>query len=151
MTANIPGRSSRYTVDAKRLWAGGGATALVASLTAAVGFLIVRDVLDIPVLTSVVEFGRSQLTTVIGYGVVSAVLATALLHLLILTTPRALSFFGWICILATVAAALWPFTVEATLASKIASGLLYFITGIAIYSLLAGVASAARRAVPPSR
>ncbi|MDV6241305.1 hypothetical protein [Rhodococcus opacus] len=47
-----PGRPAAPTVDAKRLWAGGA--------------------------------------------------ATALLHVLMVSTPRAATFFGWICILATL-------------------------------------------------
>lgn len=145
MNANRADRSVEPPVDAKRLWAGGAATALVAGLAAAVGLLLVRDVLGIPVITSALELGNSQVTTIVGHAVVAALVATALLHLLILTTPRATSFFGWICVLATITAALWPFTVSATLASKVGSGMIHLVVGIAIYTLLSGVAAAATR------
>ncbi|MGV9748070.1 DUF6069 family protein [Rhodococcus zopfii] len=145
MSANRSDRSVEPPVDAKRLWAGGAATALVAGLTAAVGLLLVRDVLGIPVITSALELGNSQVTTIVGHAVVAALIATALLHLLILTTPRATSFFGWICVLATITAALWPFTVSATLASKLGSGMIHLVVGIAIYTLLSGVAATAMR------
>ncbi|MEZ5153626.1 DUF6069 family protein [Rhodococcus zopfii] len=145
MSANRSDRSVEPPVDAKRLWAGGAATALVAGLTAAVGLLLVRDVLGIPVITSALELGNSQVTTIVGHAVVAALIATALLHLLILTTPRATSFFGWICVLATITAALWPFTISATLASKLGSGMIHLVVGIAIYTLLSGVAATAMR------
>ncbi|WP_068154324.1 DUF6069 family protein [Rhodococcus phenolicus] len=151
MDAYRADRSAEPTVDAKRLWAGGAATALVAGLTAAVGLLLVRDVLGIPVITSALQLGNSQVTTIVGHAIVAALIATALLHLLILTTPRATTFFGWICILATITAALWPFTVSATLAAKIGSGTIHLVVGIAIYSLLSGVAATATRPGRPGR
>ncbi|WP_346343354.1 hypothetical protein [Rhodococcus sp. MS16] len=66
------------------------------------------------------------------------------MHVLIVSTPRASNFFGWIGMLATIAATLWPFTVAATTASKIGSAAIYFTIGIAIVSLLTGVAASAR-------
>ena len=146
-----PGRPAAPTVDAKRLWAGGAATALVAALAAVVGLLIVRGLLDIPVITPATTVGTSQASTLAVGAVgaaVAALTATALLHVLMVSTPRAATFFGWICVLATLVAALWPFTVEATAASRIGSAAIYFTVGIAIVSLLSGVAGSARTSRP---
>lgn len=140
MSANQPGRPTLSTVDAKRLWAGGAATALVAALAAVVGLLVVRGLLDIPVITPALTVGNSQAGTLAVSAVVAAVVATALLHVLLVSTPRAASFFGWICVLATIAATLWPFTIDATTASRIGSAAIYFVVGIAIVSLLSGIA-----------
>ena len=143
-----PGRPAAPTVDAKRLWAGGAATALVAALAAVVGLLIVRGLLDIPVITPATTVGNSQASTLAVGAAVAALIATALLHVLVVSTPRAATFFGWICVLATLVATLWPFTVEATTASRIGSAAIYFTVGIAIVSLLSGVAGSARTSRP---
>ena len=143
MTANRP-EPSTTTVDAKRLWAGGAATALVAALAALVGLLLVRDVLDVPVITPATGIGNSQAANLAGHAVVAALIATALLHVLLLTTPRATSFFGWIGVLATIAVALLPFAAAGTAASRLCSAAIYFVVGIAIVTLLSGVARSAR-------
>lgn len=143
MTANRP-EPSTTTVDAKRLWAGGAATALVAALAALVGLLLVRDVLDVPVITPATGIGNSQAANLAGHAVVAALIATALLHVLLLTTPRATSFFGWIGVLATIAVALLPFAAAGTVASRLCSAAIYFVVGIAIVTLLSGVARSAR-------
>ena len=71
--------------------------------------------------------------------------ATALVHVLMLTTPRALSFFGWIMGLLTIVVTLTPFVTDESMESKIGSALIYLVIGIAITSLISGVARTARR------
>lgn len=139
-----PGRPPAPIVDAKRLWAGGVATALVAALTAVVGLLIVRALLETPVNTPATAIGNSQAGSLALGAAIAALIATALLHVLMISTPRASNFFGWIGVLATIAAALWPFVNTATLASKIGSAAIYFAIGIAIVTLLTGVGASAR-------
>lgn len=146
MSTHGPRRSP--VLDAKRLWAGGAATAVVAALIAVVGLLVVRGLLNIEFITPGLSIGDSQVTTLVGWAVVTTLVATALLHLLLVSTPRARSFFGWIAMLATVAAALWPFTIYTPNDSRIASSLVYLLTGIAVTTLLSGVADSARRSVP---
>ncbi|MGO4203917.1 hypothetical protein AB4Z09_19625 [Rhodococcus sp. TAF43] len=75
MTAYPPGPPPAPTLDAKRLWAGGAATAIVAALAAVVGLLLVRGLLDIPVITPATVFGDSQVTTLAGYAAVAALLS----------------------------------------------------------------------------
>ncbi|MFD6893125.1 DUF6069 family protein [Rhodococcus sp. NPDC060086] len=139
------------TVDAKKLWAGGAATAVVAALAAVVGLLVIRGLLDVPVTTPEILFGRSQAANLAVFAAIAALVATGLLHLLMVSTPRATSFFSWICTLATVAVALWPFMFDATLASKVCSALLYLVVGTAIVSLLSGVARSAAFSRPIGR
>ncbi|MDI9904930.1 DUF6069 family protein [Rhodococcus sp. IEGM 1406] len=139
-----PDSPATPAVNAQRLWAGGAATALVAALAAVVGLLIVRGILDTPVITPERMPGNSQAGSVALSAAIAALVATALLHALMVSTPRASNFFAWIGILATIATALWPFTIAATTASRVASAAIYFVVGIAIVSLLTGVAGSAQ-------
>lgn len=70
-----------------------------------------------------------------------ALIATALLHLLLLTTPRPLTFFGWIIGLATLVAVVFPFSTTAPLSQKFATATVNLFIGIAIGSLLTAVGS----------
>jgi len=137
-------RVTRTAVNWRRLWAGGIATAIVAALAAVVGVLAVRGPIDAPVITPPHTPWDSQVTTVAVYSAIAALIATGLLHLLLISTPRASTFFTWIGVIATAAAALWPFSVDATTKSQIASGAIYLVVGIAIVSLLSGVAASAQ-------
>jgi hypothetical protein len=51
--------------------------------------------------------------------------------------------------LATVVAALWPFTTDLTVESKIAGAAISLVVGLAVWSLLAGVASSSLRSPDP--
>jgi uncharacterized membrane protein YwaF len=63
------------------------------------------------------------------------------MHLLLLSTPRPLTFFAWIIGLATVLAVLLPFSTSAPLTAKVATAVVDLVLGIAIGSLLNGVAA----------
>lgn len=132
-------------VDGRTLWAGGAATALVAALVALVGVIVLRGVLDIHILAPESEgvWGDASTLGLMIAAAVGALAATALVHVLLLTTPRATSFFGWIVGLLTVAAAVFPFAIDTSWASRIATSLLYLVVGICILSLVSGVASRA--------
>jgi Family of unknown function (DUF6069) len=142
----VPSDTSR-AVDAGRLWTGGVATALVAALVALVGVLLCRGLLDVPVLapTSEGTLGGASTFRLVGLAAVAALLATGLLHLLLLSTPRPVRFFTWIISLATIAAALAPFLTDADLDEQLATAAIYLAIGIAIGSLLSGVARSAMR------
>ena len=71
----------------------------------------------------------------------AALVATGLVHLLMLSTPRPLTFFGWIIGLATVLAVLVPFSTAAPLTAKAATAVVDLVLGIAIGSLISGVAA----------
>jgi Family of unknown function (DUF6069)/Sulphur transport len=136
--------SARLEVDGGRLWAGGLAAALVAVLAVVVGYLVIDSILKIN-LVKPVKIGDLDVGTLgayIGWAAVATLLATALIHLLALTTPRPRAFFGWIITLATAAAAAWPFSQDVDLDSKIASSALVVVVGIVIGSLV--LATAAR-------
>ncbi|HET6686710.1 MAG TPA: DUF6069 family protein [Jiangellaceae bacterium] len=152
MSHTSPAAPSGAPVHAGTLWAGGAATALVAALIALVGILVVRDLFDTPVIYPPDDglFG-SQTTALMVYAAVAALAATALVHVLMLTTPRALSFFGWIMGLLTIVVTLTPFVTDASMESKIGSALIYLVIGIAITSLISGVARTARRRAATER
>jgi hypothetical protein len=75
----------------------------------------------------------------------AALLATGLLHALLLATPRPTEFFSWIVALATVAATVAPFLRPASLESRLVTGVINLIVGVAIMSLLASVGRSAVR------
>ncbi len=133
--------SDRPSVDAGRLWAGGIATAIVACLIGLVGVLVARWLLGIPLLapSRAGAYGDVH-TTGLMLGIAAAALvATLLMHLLLLSTPRPLAFFGWIIGLATVLAVVIPFSTSAPLDAKVATAVVVVVLGIAIGSLLSGV------------
>lgn len=134
-------------VEAGKLWAGGFGTAVVAALVVLVGILLVRGILGIGILSpsEAGAYGDSTTTTYAFGAFAVAILATGLLHLLLLLMPRPLSFFNWIMILATVVGVLVPFTVVADLESQIATGAINLVVGICITSLLGSVGSIATR------
>ena len=118
MSSQEPEPEVQRRVDARTLWSGGAATAVVAALIALV--------------------------------------ATALMHLLLLSTPRPRVFFTWILGLATVIAVVFPFSTTAPASQKVATGLVNLVLGIAIGTLLGEVSARAtqrrvvRRSYPDS-
>ncbi|WP_017558172.1 DUF6069 family protein [Nocardiopsis baichengensis] len=149
----MSGYDNGRSVNVSRLWSGGLATAVVAGLVILVGALIVRGVLGIPVLAPEEAGYLGDATTGVyaATAAVAALIATALLHLLMLSAPRPMTFFGWIVGLATVVAAVTPFTQTAPLPSQIATCLINAVCGIAIVSLLTSVGASALRRSPPGR
>ena len=133
-----PGPTRR--VDARPLWSGGVATAVVAALIALVGILV-------PILSPRREGAWGNASTV-GYVLAAAacaLAATALMYLLLLSTPYPRVFFGWIIGLATLVAVVFPFSTTAPTSQKIATGLLNLILGVAIGSLIGEVSRRATR------
>ncbi|KAA1420739.1 hypothetical protein FE697_015460 [Mumia zhuanghuii] len=138
---------SGLSVNAGRLWAGGVATAVVAGLAAVVGLLVCRGVFDIAVLVPS-GGGRWDVASTIPYAALAfgaALLATALMHLLLLTTPRPRLFFGWIMTLVTVIVGVLPFTIDAELEEQVASAAVGVLIVIVIASLVSGTADRAVR------
>jgi hypothetical protein len=150
---------TRRVVDAGRLWSGGLLAGVVAAGIAVVGLLIVRGILDIPVLVSrngnLVEASTWWYA---GAAFLAAVAATALLHLLLAVAPQPFRFFGWIFGLAVAIAALIPFTTGAELRSKVSVALINLVIGLCIGSIVSSVGRSASRVVdmrtsgpPPSQ
>jgi hypothetical protein len=135
------------TLDAGRLWAGGLATAVVAALIAVVGVLIGAGVLELQLLGPPELIGLWN--TLTGnwaiFAALAAIVATALLHLLIVTTPRPMAFFSWIVGLGTLAAVAWPFAAGIPISGAVASAVINAVIGISILSILSRVASTAIR------
>jgi hypothetical protein len=146
VTAEPPARR----LDAGRLWAGGLATAVVAALVAVAGILLARGVLEIPVLAPQGDglWGNANTATYALVAGGAALAATALLHLLVLTTPRFPRFFAWITGLLTMIAAVLPLTLDASAPSRIATATINLVLGLAIISILNGVVRTAYRATP---
>ena len=148
-SANYPtesqGPPARTTVAAGTLWAGGVATAVVAALAYAVGIVVVRVVFDVPVLAPETDGALGDSTTwqlsLTAFGV--ALLATALMHLLLVVTPRPYSFFGSIMGLATVLVTVLPFAQQAPLSSQVSTAIINLVVGATITSLIRGVAARA--------
>jgi Family of unknown function (DUF6069) len=140
------------SVNPGRLWGGGVATAVVAGLAVAVGVYISRHILGIPVLAPkrAGSLGNSPTAIYALVAAGSALLATALLHVLLLGAPRPLNFFDWIAVLALVIAVASPFAQMASLSSQVATALINLIVGIAVISLLTGVGAAATRQRRPA-
>jgi hypothetical protein len=159
-----PRPETQRRVDARALWSGGVATAIVAGLIALVGILLCRWLFKIPILSPRQDGAWGDASTA-GYVFASAAIAlaaTGLMHLLLLSTPRPRVFFTWIIGLATVIAVVFPFSTTAPVSQKVATGLVNLALGIAIGSLLGEVSARAtqRRVVrrsypqsspPPSR
>jgi hypothetical protein len=141
-----PGRL-RPKVDARMLWSGGVATAVVAGLIALVGVVICRWLFNIPILAPKRDgaYGDAHTTTLILVAALAALVATLLAHLLLLSTPRPMVFLGWIVALVTVVMVIFPFKTGATLAEKVATAVVYLVIGIAIGTLVAGVGERATR------
>src|SRR5260370_37823027 len=134
-------------IEPGRLWAGGVPTAIVAALIALVGILVSRWLFTIPILAPRRDgaWGDASTGTYVLSAAGAALVATAIMHLLLLTTPRPQVFFGWIIGLATIVAVVFPFSTTASLAAKFATALVNLVLGIAIGTLTAQVAGRAVR------
>jgi hypothetical protein len=135
--------------DSAQMWAGGVATAVVVALIALVGILVCRWTLNIPILAPSGDgaWGDAHTGEYVLAVAVIALVATGLLHLLMLGVPQASLFFRWIMVLVTVVAIVYPFSTSAPLSQKIATAVVDLIIGLAIISLLTAVAA---RAVRPN-
>ncbi|MFL6125175.1 DUF6069 family protein [Actinophytocola sp.] len=143
----------RHRYDAGRLWAGGVATAIVAALVAILGILVARGILDVAVLAPKGEgvWGNASTVTYALVAAACALLATGLLQLLLVSTPRAGQFFGWIMVLLTLIAVVMPLSLSVDRASTIFTGILNLLIGLVITLLLNSVVTSAARLAPEPR
>jgi hypothetical protein len=128
-------------VNAGRLWGGGVAAAIVAAFVAVVGLLIARGAFHTHVLVpkSSAAIVNSNMWRYALLAAAGALIATGLMHLLLLFAPSPRTFFAWIVGLATIAAAVVPFTTGADIDVKIATGCINLAIGIAILSTVLSV------------
>ncbi|BAL86992.1 hypothetical protein AMIS_17720 [Actinoplanes missouriensis 431] len=141
----------RPAVNGGKLWAGGGATAAVAALIAIAGILLGRGLFDIDVLAPKGQGTWGDASTgwyALG-AAIAALVATGVVHALILTTPRPMRFFGWVVGLSTVVAMLAPFVTDSSLGARLYTAGLNLVLGVAIGSLISGVARSATILIPP--
>ena len=140
-------------VEPGPLWAGGVATAVVAALIALAGVLISRWLFSVPILAPRQDGAWGNVST--GMYVLAAagaaLVATAIMYLLLVTTPRPQMFFGWIMALATLVAVVFPFSTTAPMEQKLATAAVNLVLGIAIGTLTMQVAARAVRRRRPSR
>jgi hypothetical protein len=143
----------RPKVEPGQLWPGGFATAVVAALVALVGVLLCRWLLHIPILAPRKDgaYGDVHTTGFVLGAAVAALIATAIAHLLLLSTPRPMAFFSWIVGLVTVVMVLFPFSTSAPLSEKVGTAAVDLVLGIAIGSLVNGVAARSVRRRPADR
>ena len=141
----------RPPINATRLWSGGLATAVVAALIAFVGVLVARAVFQVAVGSprEAGSFGDSTTVLLCVLAAIAALAATGLVHLLLLSTPRPLAYFGWIVGLVTTAVVVLPFLGPGELPVKLAMAVIYLVIGVAIGSLVSGAAASATRPATP--
>jgi hypothetical protein len=152
MGSDEPPPETPRRVDARQLWSGGAATAVVAALVALVGILVCRWLFKIPILSPQRDGAWGDASTA-GYVFASAAIAlfaTAIMHLLLISTPRPRTFFSWIIGLATVIAVVFPFSTTAPASQKAATALVNLVLGFAVGSLISGVSIRAARRRPVS-
>jgi hypothetical protein len=136
----VSNTSNRPVVVAGRLWAGGAATAVVAALVALVGVLVCQGVFDVVMVAPpLIPVGDSFALRYALTAAVLALLATALAHVLAVTTPRPQSFFSWIVGLATLVGVVLPFALDGTLAGQVATAAVDLVIGLAVLSLVGSV------------
>jgi hypothetical protein len=138
-------RTPRYPVDAHRLWIAGAAGAFVAALTAVVGMLFVRGVLGIPVIPPAPVIAGSAGFRYVFYSAFSALVVTALLHMLVEFAPRPLWFFNWIMFLLSAAVALIPMNTPYVLRERLGTGGVNLAIALSIWGLLHGAGRASTR------
>ncbi|MHA6793461.1 DUF6069 family protein [Pseudonocardia bannensis] len=132
-------------LNAGRLWSGGVATAVVAALIGLVGLLVVRALLQIPYLApaGAGALGDSRTIVLCMSAAIAALAATGLAHLLLVSTPRPMAYFGWIVGLLTAVAVVLPFLDSEPLTVRVATAIIHLVVGIAIGSLVTGAAVSA--------
>lgn len=147
-TQNRRGAPRRLAIDGSRLWIGGLAAAVVAGLVAIVGVLIARGLFDVPLMgpASKGAFGDGSTIGLAALAALGALLATGLMHLLLLGAPQPFQFFTWILTLVALIAAIVPFLTDAETDTKVATAAINVAIGVTIGSLVSSVARSALRA-----
>ena len=142
-----PPSGGRTLVNPTRLWSAGLATAVVAALIGLVGVLVFRAIFRIALYAppNAGAFGDSNTVVLCVSAAVAALAATGLAHMLLLGTPRPLTYFGWIVGLLTTAAVVTPFLTNHSLGIAFAMSTIHLVIGLAIGSLVSGAAASAGR------
>ena len=140
----MPG--GRHEINTGKLWSGGLMAGVVAGGVVLVGFLIVRGILDIPLLVERNGALVNANTWWYAFGAfLAGAAATGLLHALLVTVPDPYRFFGWIVGLAVTLSALVPWTLNTQRPSQLAMSLINLVAGICIGSIVNGVGHSSAR------
>ena len=141
------GRQRPPRLNPARLWSAGLATAAVAALAALVGVLIARAVFRVALFDprDARAFADADAVRLCVVAAAAALTATGLVHLLWVSTPRPLAYFGWIVGLLTAAAVVVPFLAGGSPAVALATAAIRLVIGLAIGSLVSGAALGAAR------
>ena len=135
-------QNPRLGLEVGRYWAGALATMLVAALIGLAADFILEDVLNLEIQPQADLFGTgSEVMAWVVAGALFALAAAVVLYLLVLSTPRPRSFFGWVVALATVILAAVPFADLSDLVQAILAAVVWIIIGSAVWSLLTGTLS----------
>ncbi len=131
--------------DGRKLWTGGVVTAIIVFGLTIAAFLLVR-MLNYPLL-GVRGGGAVVYASMIGYAggaALVALLATAAMRFLLLTTPRPRWFFGWLGGVGTAIAVLLPLALSQDPAVRLATAAVNLVLGLAIIGLVRSTAASVR-------
>jgi hypothetical protein len=133
-------------IDTRTLWTGGVVTAVIVGGLTIVGFLLIEGILRYPLLG---DRANAQVAhvTMVGYAVgaaIAALLATAAMHVLLMTTHRPQWFFAWLGGIGTAIAVLLPLTQH--LPAPLATATVNLGLGLTIVGMVRHTAAASVRA-----
>lgn len=133
-------------VDGRKLWTSGAVTAVIVFGLTIAAFLLVHGMLNYPLL-GVRGGGAVVYASMFGYAggaALVALLATAAMRFLLLTTPRPRWFFGWLGGVGTAIAVLLPLALSQDLAARLATAAVNLVLGLAIIGLVRSTAASLR-------
>lgn len=139
--AGPPAPRSGPSLDAGRYWAGSVATVAVAALIGLAAVFVLENVFGLNVDSPPVTGVGSDATAWAVAGGAFALLAAVVLYLLVMSTPRPRSFFGWVIGLATVVLAALPFAGAVDPLPDLLAAIIWVIMGAAVWSLLTATLS----------
>ncbi len=143
-----------WKVDGGRLWGTGVATAVVAGLAAMTVLFVARSLVGSQVL---VALPGAQAPAELPYlntfalAFVAGIVATGVLHLLLVAVPRGTAFFGWLSILFLVLSLGPVFAMDVPMASKAWLAGMHAVTYAVVVSLLLGSVSRVAVRIPQPR
>lgn len=131
-------------VEVHRLWIGGVVAAVIVCGLAIVGFLVVCGMLNYPLL-GIRDGAAGRHASMLGYAggaALAALLATAAMHFLLVTTPRPRWFFEWLAGVGTAIMVLLPLGLPEELPARVATAMVNLVLGLAIIGLIRNTAAA---------
>lgn len=145
--ASTPIRSAanyRAGIDQVRFWVGASLAAAIAAAASLVGLLLIRGVLNVPILVT-----STHPLDVTAYALITAAIvigASALYNLMLHVAPHPTTYYGALAAVGIALAVLLPFTVSVALVSQAALAGLNLVIGLLVAFLVPMAAVQARRA-----